>query len=1492
MKRVRWARPPRRWRCLAAVKRLIRAAAAWFKRIIAHWARIPRLRLTSSSGGNAVAPPSYTVTSLCHGLEGWKSGTMLQVSTPHSAMSTDVLALFCAHDPLLSDCPILVFHGPSTTSNSTLSSARIQAHVFTTAGFSSYPRITISPNAPLYAAVHHLPQDQQGDEVARGLAVAVYKYFLDLPQNVKESIIKAAALERGSRAPPMLDEAHAGELAGRMVRVENAADVLQDIQASMGSRVISNLELDIVLPTGSIQAPSEEHHEIENDPSLSRYGVYAPLVQLFGLPVFIPTSRLKRAPSRPTNLNRSKLLSASHKKSLRRELCEFVDTERRYLFKIEELLTQIAQDFQPKATSLTPNDGVFGALFPSSLKEIFRLNADFLQVLCTVLDHSEDDAIADIQGIHNATSAAHTHEQRPRGRDATGTLIFAKTLLDWFPKFKDCYSHYLQASNKFNSILTELLCDAASDFTRRVGAVGEQQLRSLLIEPVQRLPRYSLFIDNIANLLPAAHPALQPLMKSRDIITEICSLDSSAADSSQTINRLQHLVTKWPSSLRPKGRLITAADYYELQAPFRLEQARHSGDSIMLLFCDCMVLVQKKQTSNLTARGVLAEIDKLSTENLSGFVTTESSDQQIDLPLTFLDCFALETARFSEAYDGAVTIMTPGLASAETRAKFGRIQGNYPGERFFYMLSPYEGRASKWTEDITKARIEGRFCEAERESGHWELRTSSRTDFFRVFASIYDTPSDSPMGKLRRPAMVEMVVDGAKITSVTRGDYPGVEISVSAKTKGDGTYQLEIKGPNNSQIAENLTVENFINVLGTKLAKLLPDQYQLENKALTPSILFSNRNILNSLELRLEGQQSNIRSGRPKSPKKIISNFFSSGSRKETGSPSKKRTPLISDAPDLSTPKRTGSQKPIAVPPGREIMPADGILEVEKSMWMLEQTFTTYALAIDRKSGELGAMFSRARIHFDERSVNDVYNALLADASLFEYAVDTDLDYLFAAFEKFIRFAWKAMMGPVIRPNTLRDLHERCSTLLPGDFASYFKGALGDMAPQNQRAFRAIIRLLGILLRDCGNDADRGALTAKFADLLMKGHEPYQYIPLLDRLVEDSQFLFEDLPGQRSGGTTPATGSISSSNPSLAVNNGSMSSNASSLRRRLGLSTPSRSNSKLESEPKASSVWRTLSSKARSTATNENTPSSLSKASMVRSRSTDTNARSPLLTVDNQRDRPAVLGSFAFENNTSRPSSSHVSTGTEDSEASTVILAGASWRHKRRSSLSDLPSLQDAAPASTPLVPSVARHFTLTADIYSSPRTPSPVKPAVAPQPTDRKENSPSAGSRGTLLERAHNIQAKAPLTTTPAPPQKLRLQSPEKVSRSHRPPPLHTFDDTSLLTMIVHAQLRERLQSEKAALAASLAASDARAKNYDALYRAVVAENDELYRRFNEELVKLAGGSGAAGGAGAGVEMGRVLKEREDEMRGLRREVAKLRRENAGLRAGVEGRR
>lgn len=733
---------------------------------------------------------------------------MITLSAAPPALSSGHLSLYYTRDALLDDLPVLVFYGPSTTGNVTHNSSRIQAHIYSVAGFQSFPRLTIVPSSPLYAAVNHLPVDQQGDEISRGLAVSLLSYFAGLSKEMKAVLRDRVAARRSNRAAPMMfDEMHAGDLAANMEHVEDSSDVAKFVESALSSQVLSWVDMDVVLPPGTIQRVniSDGQDPIpqfdEAGLPLYHYGRYSPIVESMGSPAFLPTSKLQRAPSRPTAHSKSKTLSKDQKISLRRELCELVDTENNYIGKIKDLASSVATGFRQNA----PPD-VVEALFPRCLSRIVQINEDFYHDIQSILDETENEAIRDIEGNSTGGNDLGSPVTQGRRRDPTGATHIAKALLRWFPIFMDPYQEYLRVSSDFSFIIGRVLGETSSA-TLYLQEFGEQRLRSALIEPVQRLPRYSLLIDNVMGMLPNSHPALSSLLKARDIITDICTLDvSTTTNVTRSARILRDLVEEWPVSLSPMGRLVTTVDMVELDPPYVSDSIVSSG--ILLLFTDTVVVLRKVGETPLSARGVIAELDRPIMSAGALLSSTAGSKKG----LVFLEAFDLFDARFSESEDGRLLRMiimgetAPILSSASTASRIST--------KVYTLLGSYDRKAARFGEEVVKARTEGRYSEAVRDGGKWALRSiDPSSESLGILVALSEEDSDEVAGLGRNLCQIHLSIDGAKDTKTIIRQRRNPNIAARLNTTSADFYQLETEGTDGSLFADTCNSEDLMFVL-------------------------------------------------------------------------------------------------------------------------------------------------------------------------------------------------------------------------------------------------------------------------------------------------------------------------------------------------------------------------------------------------------------------------------------------------------------------------------------------------------------------------------------------------------------------------------------------------------------------------------------------------------------------------------------------------------
>jgi hypothetical protein len=751
--------------------------------------------------------------------------------TEELALSPDHVTLYQATDPLLGHLPILIFHGPSTTHNYTFSSSRVQVHVYSPAGFQSFPRITISPNSPFYIAVNHLPREFQGDEVYRALAFGLSKYFYELPESVKTYIKQQHSTTKGRRpgsAPTLFGDQHAADIAKSMVRAENTAEVIQKLHTALQTQHVSNVDIDLVLPPDSIMplqpVDFEEVPEDEDDildPTLRQYGMYTPLVKLFGEPVFLPTARLRRAPSKPSALNRTKSFSKAQKLELRRKMVELLETEERYVTKLSELVEHVADEYRRKAkdrqpNSFSPSVEDVDKLFPRSSDQILQINTAFMQDLRKVLNDTEEGAHRDAESGISSSRVGVSFSGKPK--DASGAVTMAKVMLEWFPKFTDCYQDYIRASQNFPHLITSFV-NQQSTFTQRVALTGEQHLRSTVIEPVQRLPRYSLMIDQIVGCLPITHPALQLMLKARDIIANICSMDDPLTDKPHVSTRLRNMIESWPTDLDPQGRLIAAADFSEIPAPYQGTNATETQPDerggMFLVFSDCVVIVKKMFGIHMTARDLLREVDKPSAAGLLASMTNAAGGPG-SYDLAFAGWHELADIRFTESADGRMTWMT----SAK------EIKGAHAGEfvadtaissRCFILQESYEGKSAKWSEDIIRARIKNRFSEKEREDPSWTLRSVRMPDTgLGLFAAVFQEGLGQLIEGRKEPAPIRIVVDHEKGTKGSPVGHYGVEIC-SDVTTGDLKKVVMITvGLHGKRATDEVGLDDFLPTLARR----------------------------------------------------------------------------------------------------------------------------------------------------------------------------------------------------------------------------------------------------------------------------------------------------------------------------------------------------------------------------------------------------------------------------------------------------------------------------------------------------------------------------------------------------------------------------------------------------------------------------------------------------------------------------------------------------
>ncbi|KAK1822664.1 hypothetical protein LTR12_002803 [Friedmanniomyces endolithicus] len=1249
------------------------------------------------------------------------------------ALSRD-LALFHTTDPLLSNSPVLIFHGPAATIGAT--SSRIQVHIFTPAGIGSYARLAVSPNSPFYSAVSNLPREEQGDEVCRGLAFGLKKYFVELPETVKKTWctqVKAPA------SGMLFGDDHIAVLASRMTRIENVEEVIGSIGEAFGEQRQSWLDVDVVLPPGSIKEPSPKDfagsEELADPEALrQRYGRYAELIGVLGDATFLPTSNMKRAPSKATSVGRSTSFLRQQKESVRMELCELLDTEESYVGRMKDL-SEISRNVGADLKANSQQQ--LRAVFPEAINAVLEVNTRFVDDFRTVLERTETAALQDIEESAE-TPADSIHGSRDVTGDAQGITAIAKCLCDWLPQFADPYGQYVKSHAQSAQRLRGLFRTADTALLGALQEVGEQRLTSLLIEPIQRLPRYTLYIDSIAKQLPARHPAMKALLKARDLVSEICTQDDAALRAVNITDKLRSRVSGWPAECEIGGRLVVAADVMDLEAPFAF-QGCNATPGIVLVFTDSVLLLEKIGDQAITGRTLQSELEAGSFAMQTPTATPGTSHD-----LRYVKRVKLDACEMTESHGGSVLQIFTRFTLDPTARPVQR-----PTVDSCHVLrlgGSYEGKASRLVEEMVKAKVECRYSNEERESAKWEVRASDPlADYASLLSAVFEDSDPDFVATRRDCASVRVLVDIDKHSLRPHAGQNGVRTIIALSPMRDGHCRVTIDSIDGVASRDLVAVADLTSLIGKRLAAFTASRFAIEEPSITACLLGKFARSVASLDLHVrhsdqdeDQRQAAIdeRLRRPKSPRKLLANFLAS-----TGPGSQPPGFMKKDLPPLPPPgqlprTRLAEQMP-SKPPSRESRPSSKEQATPRSLASMrstdqlsnphkrfEETFSAYVLALQSRKGNIVGRSLKMRATADQLAVNELYNSLLEDPNMMVLAAQATVDVLFAAFEKFLNVAWREQIGQIVPFAVMQGIQMKAETLFPTDFDDYFRATLSTLPPQNQRAFKAIMKLLADLLDGTGNDGDRGVLTAAFAEVLVTEGNPHEFIALIDRFVDDTETYFgEPLEDAQRPGDGP--GSIHKR--ARSVNSASISSNTSSLRKKFGFGTLSRTNSKSEEESKVASVWRTLS---KSTRGGEASPmNSMTRATLARAHSTDIDVRGTSLRPASQ-DGPSLKPS-AFDDVAALtgPASTQNLGLSTIGEHPSFIPTGPP-RKKRRSSLSDLKAMNESQK-------------------LQSWMSPSPQRPVLAQRQTDDK-SLPASPMPSTPSSKGGSGRYGSPLRETP----------------------------------------------------------------------------------------------------------------------------------------------
>jgi hypothetical protein len=148
-------------------------------------------------------------------------------------------------------------------------------------------------------------------------------------------------------------------------------------------------------------------------------------------------------------------------------------------------------------------------------------------------------------------------------------------------------------------------------------------------------------------------------------------------------------------------------------------------------------------------------------------------------------------------------------------------QGSSPtAMRAFLLQGAYDGKVSRWTEEVVKAKIEGRFSEEERETDKWCLRNVKMIgSSLNMYAAVFEEGIDSLIRGRKEPAPIRIVVDHEKGTKGAPVGHYGVEIVANvtgSESLASGTCRLEVHGLNDKVFLDAVDATTFMPVFAKR----------------------------------------------------------------------------------------------------------------------------------------------------------------------------------------------------------------------------------------------------------------------------------------------------------------------------------------------------------------------------------------------------------------------------------------------------------------------------------------------------------------------------------------------------------------------------------------------------------------------------------------------------------------------------------------------------
>ncbi|EEB05780.1 RhoGEF Gef2 [Schizosaccharomyces japonicus yFS275] len=329
----------------------------------------------------------------------------------------------------------------------------------------------------------------------------------------------------------VIDPAYANTLfcTMRIFRSSSLTDEILSVSEPHGSTAF---QIDVVF-----NLPEENSLRTRLASLLSHWG------PILGLPCETGTHRKKTSSPNPSVSSSKRYDSPAGIRKKYNLIREMIQTEATFVQRLRHLVNDYAAPLRRLSKSGQLMIGLYeiNTLFPQSLNKLIQINSSFL-----------DDIEAITSGLESVELPPEIDEK------------LALCLGNHFAVFSQHYPRYLEQSSDFGLMLKNACKNTRfMDFVEQVKVSSSMNvsMNQLIMEPVQRIPRYSLFLDQII-ALTGPGKTRELYCDALEIIRNIAEMPTiDAEDRSKVFAGLQTLIMDFAPNLISYSRsLISCID--------------------------------------------------------------------------------------------------------------------------------------------------------------------------------------------------------------------------------------------------------------------------------------------------------------------------------------------------------------------------------------------------------------------------------------------------------------------------------------------------------------------------------------------------------------------------------------------------------------------------------------------------------------------------------------------------------------------------------------------------------------------------------------------------------------------------------------------------------------------------------------------------------------------------------------------------------------------